>query len=275
MTDSSVDNPLMAQMRQSGLADVDIARADAMLGLLSIARKTRRRRGGAGEARALENFFQFALTRAHLSQSQIMQDLWVLFELTEKRGGYFVEFGATNGVTMSNSHLLEKQFGWHGLLAEPNPTFHARLARERSCTISHACVHAVTGSAVPFMCTEKPAFSRLVAIAPDDVFEREGRRTAQREIQVPTIALNDLLDEAQAPEQIDYISIDVEGAELDILSTFDFDRRRVSLFTVEHNFTPERAGVQALMAANGYSRRFPEFSRFDEWYIDDALAGPG
>lgn len=275
MTDSSVDNPLMAQMRESGLADVDIARADAMLGLLSIARKTRRRRGGAGEGRALESFFQFALNRAHLSQSQIMQDLWVLFELSEKRGGYFVEFGATNGVTMSNSHLLEKQFGWHGLLAEPNPAFHARLRRERTCLISHACVHAETGGAVPFLCTEKPAFSRIASIRPDDVFEREGRREARREIEVPTISLNDLLDEARAPERIDYISIDTEGAELDVLSTFDFSRRRVALFTVEHNFTPERAGVQALMTANGYSRRFPEFSRFDDWYIDDGIAGQG
>ncbi|MEM9101737.1 MAG: FkbM family methyltransferase, partial [Pseudomonadota bacterium] len=241
--------------------------------LLSIARKTRRRRSGAGEARVLEQFFQFALNRAHLSQSQIMQDLWVLFELSEKRGGYFVEFGATNGVTMSNSHSLEKQFGWTGILAEPNPAFHARLERERDCLISHACIHAQTGGAVRFLCTEKPAFSRIAAIKPDDVFEREGRRTARNEIEVPTLSLNDLLDEARAPEQIDYISIDTEGAELDILSTFDFSRRQVALFTVEHNFTPERAGIQALMTANGYERRFPEFSRFDDWYIHRDVAG--
>ena len=272
MTDSTVDNPLMAQMRAAGLSDVAIARGDAMLVLLSITRKTRRRRGGADQARALENFFQFALPRAHLSQSQIMQDLWVLFELSERRGGYFVEFGATNGVTLSNTHLLEKQLGWTGILAEPNPAFHARLSRERSCHICHAAVHARSGTA-PFLCTEKPAFSRLADVRPDDIFEREGRRSVRTSTRVQTISLNDLLDTHSAPDRIDYVSIDTEGAELDVLSTFDFDRRRVSLFTVEHNFTPERSGIQALMVANGYVQRFPEFSRFDDWYVDKDLAG--
>ena len=266
MSDPTVGNPLLAQMRESGISDVEIARADAMLGLLSITRKTRRRKASASENRALDNFFHFALPNAHWSQSQIMQDLWVLFELSERRGGFFVEFGATNGVTMSNTHLLEKRFGWTGILAEPNPAFHARLGRERDCNISHDAVHATTGEAA-FLCTERPAFSRLAGIEPDDVFEREGRRTVRREQTVKTVSLNDLLDRHNAPDRVDYISIDTEGAELDILSTFDFTRRRVNLFTIEHNFVPERAGVQALMTANGYVRRFPEFSRFDDWYI--------
>lgn len=266
MSDSTVGNPLLAQMRESGLSDVEIARADAMLGLLSITRKTRRRRSGGDQGRALDNFFNFALPLAHRSQSQIMQDLWVLFELSERKSGYFVEFGATNGVTMSNTHLLEKHFGWTGILAEPNPGFHARLRRERGCQISHDAVHATTGQAI-FLCTEKPAFSRLASIEPDDIFEREGRRVVRKEQKVNTVSLNDLLDRHKAPDHIDYISIDTEGAELDILSSFDFSRRRVDLFTIEHNFIPERAGVQALMTANGYVRRFPEFSRFDDWFI--------
>lgn len=272
MSDSTVGNPLLAQMRESGLSDVEIARADAMLGLLSITRKTRRRRTGGDQGRALDNFFNFALPNAHRSQSQIMQDLWVLFELSERTGGYFVEFGATNGVTMSNTHLLEKQFGWTGILAEPNPSFHARLGRERGCQISHDAVHATTGEAI-FLCTERPAFSRLASIEPDDVFEREGRRAIRQEQRVKTVSLNDLLDRHHAPDRIDYISIDTEGAELDILSTFDFARRQVDLFTIEHNFIPERAGVQALMTANGYVRRFPEFSRFDDWYIHSDAVG--
>lgn len=273
MTDSTVDNPLMAQMREAGLSDVEIARGDAMLVLLSITRKTRRRRGGADEARALENFFQFALPRAHLSQSQIMQDLWVLFELSDKRAGFFVEFGATNGITLSNTHLLEKQMGWTGILAEPNPSFHGRLARERNCAISHAAVHATTGEAM-FLCTDKPAFSRLAAVRPDDIFEREGRRVVKQETRVETLSLNDLLDHHDAPDVIDYISIDTEGAELDVLSTLDFSRRRIALFSIEHNFTPERAGVRALMAAHGFVPRFPEFSRFDDWYVhEDLLTG--
>ena len=271
MSDDEVGNPLLAQMRQSGLPDVAIARADAMLGLLAITRRTRRH-GADPEHAALDDFFAFALPRAHLSQSQIMQDLWVLHELREKRDGFFVEFGAGNGVTMSNTHLLEKRYSWRGVLAEPNPGFHKRLRRERASAIEHACVWSQSGETATFLCTEKPAFSRLAGVRPDDVFEREGRRTVAREIAVPTISLSDLLDRHGAPERIDYVSVDVEGAERAILEAYDF-RRHVSLWTVEHNFTSGREAVHALMERQGYVRRFPEFSRFDDWYIHRDLAG--
>jgi hypothetical protein len=99
MSDSDASNLLMAQMRDSGIPDVAIARADAMLGLLAITRRTRRH-GPDPEHAALDAFFAFALPRAHFSQSQIMQDLWVLHELGERRGGFFVEIGAGNCNTM-------------------------------------------------------------------------------------------------------------------------------------------------------------------------------
>jgi FkbM family methyltransferase len=272
MSDSDASNPLMAQMRESGIPDVAIARADAMLGLLAITRRTRRH-GTDPEHAALDGFFAFALPRAHLSQSQIMQDLWVLHELGERQGGFFVEFGAGNGVTMSNTHLLERRHGWTGILAEPNPTFHRRLRRERRTIVDHDCVWARTGETQSFLCTEKPAFSRLASVRPDDIFERAGRRAVAREIEVPTVSLDDLLDRHGAPERIDYISVDTEGAERAILEAFDFGRRQILLWTVEHNFTPERAAVHALMERHGYIRRFPEFSRFDDWYVHRDLAG--
>jgi hypothetical protein len=53
------------------------------------------------------------------SQSQYKQDIFVLTQLGFKRNGYFAEFGATNGLELSNSYLLERQFGWSGILAEP------------------------------------------------------------------------------------------------------------------------------------------------------------
>lgn len=52
---------------------------------------------------------------------QINQDIFVLYTLNWKRNGFFVEFGATNGIDLSNTYLLEKDFGWKGLLSEPNP----------------------------------------------------------------------------------------------------------------------------------------------------------
>ena len=108
MSDSDASNPLMAQMRASGIPDVAIARADAMLGLLAITRRTRRR-GAAPEHAGLDDFFAFALPRAHLSQSQIMQDLWVLHELGEKQGGFFVDLIQPRGALRSLQRLLDQR----------------------------------------------------------------------------------------------------------------------------------------------------------------------
>ena len=124
-----------------------------------------------------------------------------------------------------------------------------------------------------FLCTEKAMFSRLEAINPDDHNEA-AMRSNNRAVPVETVSLNDLLDEYAAPDEIDYMSVDTEGSELEILSAFDFGRRHVKLFSIEHNFTPLRAEIHALMTLKGYVRRFPEFTRFDDWYVHESMAGP-
>ncbi|MEM7190201.1 MAG: FkbM family methyltransferase, partial [Pseudomonadota bacterium] len=169
-------------------------------------------------------------------------------------------------------HVLEHHYGWTGIVAEPNPDFHERLGRERNCQISHKCVYSRTGDTMNFLCTEKGMFSRLAAINPEDHNE-ETMRANPREVPVETITLNDLLDEHKAPDEIDYMSVDTEGSELEILQAFDFDRRLVKLFTIEHNFTPLREQIHDLMTAKGYIRRFPEYTRFDDWYVHRSIAG--
>ena len=74
------------------------------------------------------------------SKSQLRQDLFVLNQLNYKKGGYFVEFGATNGIDLSNTYLLEKNFGWQGILAEPSIGWHNDLIKNRKCNIDKNCV---------------------------------------------------------------------------------------------------------------------------------------
>ena len=69
------------------------------------------------------------------SKSQLRQDLFVLNELGYKRKGYFVEFGAANGLYISNTYLLEKKFEWVGLLSEPAKFWHKELINNRKCMI--------------------------------------------------------------------------------------------------------------------------------------------
>ena len=210
-------------------------------------------------------FMTFAMPLAGASKAQLFQDLWALWVSGAKRDGYFVEFGAADGVNISNTWFLEKQMGWTGVLAEPNPVFTASLQRERSCIVSTKCVYSTSGQHVGFLAAKHSEFSRVADIVPAD--QHEDRRKAHQIIQVETISLGDLLAEHQAPECIDYMSIDTEGSELDILQAFDFERWDVRAFTIEHNGTPAREPIRQLLVSKGYRRLWTGLSRFDDWYV--------
>ena len=82
-----------------------------------------------------------------------------------------------------------------------------------------------------------------------------------------TISLNDLLLEANAPVDIDYMSVDTEGSEFEILQALDFERWNIALFSIEHNRTPMRERILDLMSRHGYRRKWPELSQLDDWYV--------
>ena len=117
------ENRIVKAMRELGIDRKTSDRASAMLNLLLAHRKQQRGRDWDPSCRTLEGFLAFAAPRVEQAQGQLFQDLWALYEMDGKTGGYFVEFGATNGITMSNSHLLEHHHGWQGIVAEPNRVF--------------------------------------------------------------------------------------------------------------------------------------------------------
>jgi FkbM family methyltransferase len=201
------------------------------------------------------------------SESQIRQDLFVLAELGFKRDGFFVEFGATNGIDVSNSYLLEKKFGWDGILAEPARMWHAKLAENRSASIETKCVWKSSGDTLSFNETKNGDLSTLEAYSARDMHSQ--RRVSGKRYDVDTISLTDLLDKYDAPKTIDYLSIDTEGSEYEILKTFDFSLYKFRVITCEHNFTPMREHIYKLLTGNGYTRKFSEISQFDDWYILD------
>lgn len=200
---------------------------------------------------------------AHANADQ-HQDLWVAHETAGKRGGFFVEFGATDGVAGSNTLLLEREFAWGGILAEPNPIWHAELARNRTARIDHRCVFKKTGERVRFAATKYPALATIAEYTASD-----GHANARAEhdiLQIETVSLNDLLHMHDAPRAIDYVSIDTEGSELSILEAFDFGRWDVKLFSVEHNMTEQEQAIDRLMLRHGYERRYAGYAAIDSWY---------
>ena len=200
------------------------------------------------------------------SKAQYRQDLFALSSANFKYGGFFVEFGATNGVNWSNTFLLEKNYGWKGILAEPAKTWHNSLRLNRECSIETECVWKKTGELLNFREVDFSAeLSTISSFNPEDKWHKE--RTKGDSYEVRTISLNDLLDKHNAPSHIDFLSIDTEGSELEILSSFDFSKHNIHAITCEHNFTADRERIFHLLSKNGYVRKYEGLSGCDDWYV--------
>lgn len=195
------------------------------------------------------------------SRSQIRQDLFALSHLDFKTGGFFVEFGATNGVELSNSYLMETEFGWSGILAEPGRGWHDLLRQNRKAIIDTRCVWSRSGEKISFTQTRNGLNSAISS------FVKSSRRLQGQSYEVETVSLDDLLDQHNAPQVIDFLSIDTEGSELDILGAVDFDRWSFRVLTVEHAHLPQQDEIHTLLSAQGYTRVMADISRFDDWYV--------
>ncbi|MDG2340661.1 MAG: FkbM family methyltransferase [Paracoccaceae bacterium] len=199
------------------------------------------------------------------THSQLRQDQFALWVNGFKKNGYFVEFGATNDRDLSNSYLLEHGFGWDGILAEPDPNWHSDLLKNRNCKIELDCVWNETGRTLKFDAASVGELSTISEFAKSDHMAKF--RRDKETIDVSTISLLDLLRKHNAPKVIDYLSVDTEGSELEILSAFDFGEYSFNFVSIEHNYTRTRKPLKSLMENNGYRRVFISHSRFDDWYV--------
>ena len=199
------------------------------------------------------------------SKSQLGQDLFALIASGAKKNGFFVEFGSADGVALSNSFLLEKELGWSGILCEPSRSWHEDLKKNRSCTIEFRCVYSRTGEQIGFSENYIGELSGITEFTGDDHHGLINRTTDS--YQVETISLLDLLIEHNAPQHVDFLSVDTEGSEFEILNAFDFSKYSFGAICVEHNYLKNRPKVKALLESNGYRQVYPELSEYDDWFV--------
>ena len=188
-------------------------------------------------------------------RSQAGQDLWVIGEVfNEKRNGYFLDIGAHDGVYLSNTFILEKRYGWQGLCIEANPDSFLMLQQNRSSKCVNECVGA-TASTVGFI-------KDGVMGGMSHHIDQSPQSEAAEAIKLKTKPLEQILQEANAPGDIDYVSCDVEGAEDEVFLNFPFGDYRFKSMTIER----PSAQLQARLSEFGY-REVKTIPGLDSFYI--------
>jgi FkbM family methyltransferase len=161
----------------------------------------------------------------------------------EYKDGYFVELGANDGITQSNTKYFELHKGWTGVLIEPSPMQYAKLKKSRSKRskfFNCACVgFDFPKKTIEFM------YSNLMSVAlegENDIADRlahakAGESHSDREkvynFSAQARTLQSVLDEARSPKVIDLLSLDVEGGELEVLSGIDFNHTNFKYIVIE------------------------------------------
>jgi FkbM family methyltransferase len=148
------------------------------------------------------------------------QDEW-LFKKVDAIGfgrGYFVELGAHNGVHHSNTLALEVHKVWNGMLVEADPLLYQQMHQNRpQCLSVHAVVGTENAEEKEFVFGN--SYGGLVEFMPVAWME-EHKRRENRVGMISTTTLHNLLTTTQAPSVIDYLSLNIEGAELPVLRKF-------------------------------------------------------
>lgn len=199
-------------------------------------------------------FPQFAdrIEREHAAETALVREYF-----QQREGQFFVDVGANDPRWLSQSWHLE-QGGWQGLLVEPIPALCERLRAERpgSTVVEAACSSSDTEEEAEFFVASDSDKSTL-----QPEFLDQG--TSLREtIRVRLASLNTLISESSIP-RVDFVSIDVEGVQLDVLRGFDLSSHRPKLVLIEDHLIDLK--THRFLSASGY--RLAKRTGLNSWYV--------
>jgi FkbM family methyltransferase len=175
-------------------------------------------------------------------KSQCGQDYWIHKKyFRDKPRGVFVDVGANNGIDKSSTYFFEKNMGWSGVCIEPNPSCFSALYENRSCTILPCAISGSLGISEFYQVTgDLSVLSSLAEYCDPRHLDRIRRETQYSHdvlrstsiLQVPlSLIFNDLQLTA-----VDFLKIDVEGAELAVLESINWSAVKISIIEIEDNY---------------------------------------
>lgn len=172
-------------------------------------------------------------------QSLNQQDLLAYIFFNGKKDGFFVDIGAYDGIVISNTYILEK-IGWKGVCVEADIDRFKLLQKNRNCDCYNFAVHSKSGEFLDFLTSNNNGLNVLELHATNEHIDRmkkTGNQDELKKYKIETITFDDLMSKNYPDvNYIDFLSIDVEGGELIILETIDFNKYSFGLITVENNF---------------------------------------
>lgn len=177
--------------------------------------------------------------------SEIGQDKWVIYKMFPGvTNGFFLDVGSGHGTIGSNTKALE-ELGWSGVCVDPFPTH----MEGRTCVMEKAVVSSSAGQVVKFH-----THSGLGGIA-DTLGKWKEEAAKSPAVELTTTTLGDLLERTKAPSYIHFLSLDIEGAELEALKGVPFDKYRFGAMAIEHNEEePKRSDLIRFLEDKGYKR---------------------
>jgi FkbM family methyltransferase len=180
------------------------------------------------------------------SQKPVCQDEYYIKNICKyKKNGVFIDIGAHDGIDTSNTYALEKHLNWSGLCVEANPVVYDKLKVNRLCHVENACLFSDNREISFSIPLSNPIpdgndkLSRIDGLEFRNDLYFPNQFIEKQSTTMITKTLNELMEKYNMPEEIDFMSIDTEGCELDILSTFNFDKYKIKFITIEHGNRPD------------------------------------
>ncbi|MBE9477047.1 MAG: FkbM family methyltransferase [Proteobacteria bacterium] len=224
------------------------------------AERSRRRGEALRQVHAISNM----LSPTPLFFSQAGQDRMIDRLLNGKRDGVFVDVGGYDGVTGSNTLFFEVFRNWTGILVEASPTQLELAKAARKCPCLDYAVAGKTGQAQFMEITAGyTQMSGFLECYDADLLAKVRANPQHKEVvhNLSTKTLQSILDENNL-KKIDFLSLDVEGGEMDILANFPFDKYDIDVFSIENN--AQSSDLPQLMKSKGYD--LVEFVGVDDIY---------
>jgi FkbM family methyltransferase len=201
-----------------------------------------------------------------ISYAQRFEDLYLMRCFSERSDGFYIDVGSGHPV-YDNASLLFYLKGWQGITVEPNPSL-ARLTRAVRPRDRHieALVGAASGEATFYLVNEYHGLSTMIESHARSALSQFGKTSEA--ISVPVTTLRELCEQ-HAPTAFEFLKVDVEGAEQDVLLNGDWQRFRPRIVVVEalapYTLAPAWETWEPFLARHGY--RYVWFDSLNRYYL--------